>query len=318
MLDLAQIEFVGRGLKRPECVLCTADGSLHVSNWDGGISRIDRDGGVEHLLAQDAPFALKPNGICLLPGRSYLLAHLGDDRGGVFRLDPDGRLTPFVTEVGGQPLPPTNYVHLDAAGRIWITVSTRLMPRARGYRPSVADGFILLVENDTAVIVADGLGYTNECVVDPGGEYLYVNETFARRLSRFRIGADNRLGKRETVAEFGAGSFPDGLVFDADGGIWITSIISNRLLRVTADGACETWLEDVDREQLESIEAAFIGESLGRPHLDQVHSRKLRNISSMAFGGDDLREAYFGCLLGERIARLRMPVAGQPPAHWEF
>jgi hypothetical protein len=192
------------------------------------------------------------------------------------------------------------------------------MPRARGYRASVADGFIVLLQGDKARIVADGLGYTNECVVDPAGEYLYVNETFARRMSRFAIGRDHRLGKRETVAQFGPGTFPDGLVFDAEGDIWITSIISNRLIRIGADGEQQTWLEDVDPAQLERIESAYCAEQLGRPHLDKVYGRKLRNISSMAFGGDGMRDALLGCLLGDRVARLRMPVAGHPPAHWNF
>lgn len=39
------------------------------------------------------------------------------------------------------PLPPTNYVHLDAQGRVWITVSTRTTPRSDAYRPDIADGF---------------------------------------------------------------------------------------------------------------------------------------------------------------------------------
>ena len=50
-----------------------------------------------------------------------------------------------------------------------------------------------------ARIVADGLGYTNEAVLDARGEWLYVNETFARRTTRFRIGADASLAAPETV-----------------------------------------------------------------------------------------------------------------------
>ena len=318
MLGLEQLSFVGSGLRRPECVLCTADGVLHSSNWDGGISRIGSGGRVQHLLARNAPIQVKPNGICLLPDQSYLLAHLGDDAGGVYRLDNNGELSACVTEINGEALPPTNYVHRDQLGRIWITVSTRLSPRALGYRASVADGFVILLDQGKARIVADGLGYTNECLVDPAGEFLYVNETFARRLSRFAIGRDHRLGKRETVTRFDAGTFPDGLVFDAEGGIWITSIISNRVIRVLANGTREIWLEDVDQKRLEEIEAAFQDDKLGRPHLDQVHSKLLGNISSMAFGGDDLRDAYLGCLLGDRIAKLRLPVSGFPPPHWNY
>jgi hypothetical protein len=57
---------------------------------------------------------------------------------------------------------------------------------------------------------------------------------------------------------------------------------------------------------------------MGRPHLDQVVSRRLRNISSLAFGGADLRTGYLGCLLGDSIATFRSPVAGFPPAHWTW
>ncbi len=317
---LRDIDFIGHGLKRPECVLCTADGSTHVANWDGGISRIYPDGRVEHLLANPdtAPLAVQPNGICLLADTSYLLAHLGASTGGVYRLDKDGQLTPFLTEVNGQPLPPSNYIHLDAKGRLWITVSTRLIPRAQGYKASVADGFIILLHEGKARIVADQLGYTNECVVDPAGEYLYVNETFGRRMSRFRIGADHTLGARETVTHFGAGSWPDGLVFDVNGDLWVTSIISNRIIKVTPQGEQHIYLQDVELGRLSEIEAAYLSENLGRAHLDNVHSKRLQNISSLAFGGADLQLGYLGCLLGDKIATLRMPVAGHAPVHWWF
>ena len=319
-ISLQDIDFIGSNLKRPECVLCTADGIVHVANWDGGISRIHPDGRVEHLLADTitAPLQIKPNGICLLEDGSYLLAHLGDTDGGVYKLDKIGQLTPFLTDINGQPLPPSNYVHLDAVGRIWITVSTRLIPRAEGYKASVADGFIILVHEGKARIVADKLGYTNECVVDPAGEYLYVNETFGRRMSRFRIGTDGTLGERETVTQFGAGSWPDGLVFDIEGNIWVTSIISNRLIKVMPDGKQEIYLQDAEIGRLNEIEAAYLMENLGRPHLDNVHSERLQNISSLAFGGTDLRDGYLGCLLGDQIAKMRMPVAGYAPVHWEF
>jgi hypothetical protein len=57
---------------------------------------------------------------------------------------------------------------------------------------------------------------------------------------------------------------------------------------------------------------------MGRPHLDDVKSQKLKNISSFAFGGDDLRTGYMGCLLNNSIYRVPMPVRGIPPVHWEF
>ena len=51
-----------------------------------------------------------------------------------------------------------------------------------------ADGSIGLADARGARIVADGLAFTNECHLSPGGDWLYVNETYGPRLTRFRVG----------------------------------------------------------------------------------------------------------------------------------
>ena len=314
--DLDQMSFIGRGLSRPECVLATRAGVLCVSDWGGGVTRIAPDGAQTRILARNIA-GLRPNGIALRRDGSFLLAHLGAADGGVYSLSRDGAAAPLLTELDGRPLPPTNFVLDDHEGRVWITVSTRLQPRHLGYRPDAADGFIVLLDRRGARLAADRLGYTNEVALHPSGDWLYVNETFARRLSRFQLAADGSLSGRETVTEFGAGTFPDGLCFDAEGGAWITSIVSNRVIRVAPDGSQEVVLEDSDPDHLAWVERAYQDGTMARPHLDDVKSRRLRNISSLAFGGPDLRTGYLGCLLGDSVASLPLPVAGHPPAHWE-
>ena len=315
-LSLEDLTFVGQGLKRPECVLCTSDGSIFAADWEGGVTRIAPDGSQTRFLAEAEDW-VRPNGVALRRDGSFLLAHLGDDSGGVFSLDRSGALRPVLTEVEGVTLPPTNYVLEDDQGRLWITVSTRLRPRIRGCRADVADGFIVLLDQGRARIVADGLGYTNEVQFDAEGRHLYVNETFGRRLSRFHVAPDGTLSDYEVVAEFGPGSFPDGLAFDAEGAIWIVSIVSNRVIRVRPDGRQEVVLEDSDAAHLDWVETAYAAGELTRPHLDRIESRRLRNISSLAFGGPDLKTVYLGCLLGDSLARFRAPVAGRPPLHWD-
>jgi sugar lactone lactonase YvrE len=316
---LPALGHIGAGLTRPECVLTTRAGDIYTSDWRGGVAHIRPDGS-QTLYRADAIDGqpLKPNGIALNADGSFLLAQLGAGDGGVYRLTRDGELTPFLRTVDGLDLPPTNFVVADAAGRTWITVSTRRTPRALGYRKDCDDGFIVLVDGKGARIVADGLGYTNECAVHPSGLWLYVNETFTRRLSRFPLRADGSLGAKEVVTEFGRGTFPDGLVFDAEGGAWIVSIVSNRVIRVLPDGTQQTFLQDADDNHLAWVEAAYQASDMGRPHLDQVKSQRLKNISSIAFGGSDLRQGYLGCLLGDHVTTLHMPVAGQPPVHWEY
>jgi hypothetical protein len=215
-------------------------------------------------------------------------------------------------------LPPTNFVVEDHAGRFWITVSTRLNPRARGYRRSCDDGFIVRVDSRGAAIVADGLGYTNEVAVHPSGQWLYVNETFARRLSRFALRADGSLGAKEVLTTFGPGTFPDGLAFDEEGHVWVVSIVSNRLIRVAPDGAQTLWLEDAEPAHLALVEAAFDAGTMGREHLLPAPGRSLKNISSIAFAGADRRTAVLGSLQGDTLHTLRLPVAGVAPTHWHF
>ena len=312
---------VGTGLQRPECVLCFESGDLVVSNGDGGVTRIRPDGSQSHILG-DAQRRIAVNGIAVTARGEFLLADLALDGGGVWRLRRDGALAPFLLEVDGVTLPPTNFVGVDAKGRVWVTVSTRLAPRDRAFRGDVADGFIVLAEMDAdgmagaARVVAEGLGYTNEAIVDPSGDWLVVNETFARRTSRYRIAADGTLGARETVAEYGAGVFPDGLAFDVEGGIWLTSVVSNRLIRAAPDGAQTVVFEDCDAAALARIEDIFQRGELSREHLATVASARAGSISSIAFGGADRRTACLGNLLDDRIYTFRSPVAGAEPPHW--
>ena len=317
-VSLTDLRFFGAGLRRPECVLATARGEVYTGDWRGGVALTGPDGDQSLFVAKlSCGRKLRPNGIALRADGSFLLADLGDEIGGVFRMDRTGNVEPLVEEVDGVTLPPSNFVVEDGK-RLWLTISTRHRPRALAYRSDVADGFIVVMDERGARIVADGLGYTNEAVPSPDGEWLYVNETFARRLTRFRIGRDGSLSARETVTSFGHGTFPDGLTFDAEGGVWITSIVSNRVIRIASDGSQTLMLEDADLAHLEWVEHAFLDGKMGRPHLDHAGGRVLKNISSLAFGGADLRTAYLGCLLGDRIASFRSSVAGHPPRHWTY
>ena len=318
MIQLDSIGRRGSDLNRPECVLSTSNGRLYTADWRGGVGIIEPNGEQWYLLPTNSSLDLKPNGICLMPDRSLLVAHLGAEDGGVYRIDENGDTTPFCLEADGEALPPSNYVHLDAKGRVWVTVSTRKTPRSEGYKPDVADGFVVLIDDRGARIVADSLGYTNECLVDPSGQYLYVNETFARKLVRFSIAQNGDLKNKQTVAEFSAGTFPDGMTFDSAGGIWITSIVSNRVIKITPDGRQEIVVEDCKPEHLTWVEAAFQAGEMGRPHLDNAQSDKLKNVSSLAFGGAGLDTAFLGCLLDDCVYTFKAPVTGYAPAHWHF
>ncbi len=319
-LSLDDVSFVGSRLARPECVLCTRAGDVFAADRRGAIAHIEPGG--EQRLYGGATFDLSvplfPNGIALDRDGSFLVTHLQDGDGGLFRLYRDGRVVPVLREVDGVRLHVSNFVLLDAQRRIWITISTRLCPRIDAFRPGVADGYVVLIDGRGARIVADGLAFANECRIDPAGRWFYVNETCAPRLTRYRVAENGDLSGRETVTTFGPGEFPDGMAFDVEGGLWITSIVSNRLIRVGTDGLPVTLLEDSDPALVADVDAAFRAGLLDRTLLERNSAKKLAHLSSIAFAGPELDRACFGVILGDSLPTITMPVRGVPPVHWDW
>jgi sugar lactone lactonase YvrE len=302
------LESIGVDLHRPECVIPDGPHNVMVSDWRGGVTRIASDGSQETWLARDPGFDLRPNGIALMRDGSFLLANLGDT-GGVWRLHRNGGVEPFLVEIDGRPLPPANFVFADRWDRVWISVSTRHVPRHAAWRADVADGFVVLVDARGARVVAGELQYTNEVRTDPTGAWLYVVETFGRRLTRFRIGEDGRLHDRATVVTLGQGCFPDGFAFDEAGDIWITSLISNRVLRIR-EARVETIIEDLNPAFIAEVEEAFAGKTMRREHLGPVPGTRLQQVTSVAFGGPDRRTVYLGSLHSPCLYRFGAEVAG--------
>ena len=306
-VSVSELEPVGRDLHRPECVIANPEGDVWVPDWRGGVTKLEADGSQVTWLATSTQ-DIRPNGIAMLPDGSFLLANLGVG-GGVWRLHRNGHLVPFVTYIDGTPLPPANFVTVDRFGRTWISVSTRQVPRQRAWRPDIADGFVVLADDRGARVVADGLHYTNEVRPDPSGTWLYVVETFGKRLVRFRLADDGGLSARETVVTLGYGCFPDGFAFDAAGGIWITSLVSNRLIRICG-GTAETVLEDVNHEFVDAVERAFAAGEMRQDHLGVIPGTTLQQLTSVAFGGPDGRTVFLGSLHARCVYRFRAAVAG--------
>ena len=64
-------------------------------------------------------------------------------------------------------------------------------------------------------------------------------------LARAEAAVGDRVA-RQTPRHRLVGVIPDGFEFDAEGGIWCASVMSNRLVRVDADGTQQVLLEDCD------------------------------------------------------------------------
>jgi len=315
-IPLRSIAAFGHGLNRPECVLPTPKGDVYVPDWRGGVAVVRADGSTQSWLVRNLDFELKPNGIGFLPDGRFLIANLGEE-GGIWTLDVNGISVPFLTRLEGRPLPPANFVHVDEEERVWITVSTRQVPRQAAWRAGIRDGFLVLVDRKGARIVADGLHYTNEARTDPAGRYVYVVETFGRRLVRYPIERDG-LGTAELVAQLGHGDWPDGFVFDEEGGIWITSLISNRILRLDRSGRLHTMIAEANDTFIGDAEDAYIQDRMERRHLAAIPGTRFQHLTSIGFGGPDRRTGYLGSLHADCLYRFDAPVRGVAQAYWAF
>ena len=302
---------VGAELQRPECVLAHSSGRLFVSDRRGGVTTLWPDGR-QQLSGHSS---LLPNGIALQRDGSFLVANLGPD-GGVWRIAPDGKTTAWMNDVEGRAIDRVNFVSNDASGRVWACISAT--DGSDKYPLRSASGSIVLRDAAGTRVVADGLHYTNECRVSADGRFMYVNETFGRRLSRFRIADSGELKDRETIATFADGDFPDGLTLDAEGGAWVVCVGSNRVYRIASDGEKQTIIDDAVTATAAELEAAFEAGTLDRTQLSAARGHRLSNVTSLAFGGPDLRTAYMGCLAGDSLVSFRSPVAGLAPAHWHW
>ena len=97
----------------------------------------------------------------------------------------------------------------------------------------------------------------------------------------------------------------------------MTSIVSNKLIHIDKNGKKKIILDDSNEKHISYVEKAYQKGILERKHLDNIVSTKLKNISSIAFGGSDLKNIYLGCLLGKRIATFKSKIRGLEPSHWK-
>lgn len=327
-VDRSQIQFVGHDLERPECILAERDGILWSADARGGVVRIAPDGS-QQLIVQStvstsgsSSFENRyvqtegslPNGLAFDADGNFLIANFGTDS--LELMGRDGKTRVLVDSIDGKPVGKANFVTRDTKGRLWLTVTTRMVPWTRHVEEMTYDGYIALIDDRGARIVADGLCGTNELRFDPEENFLYVAETTARRISRFEVRGDGSLSDRETYGPANVGGFCDGIAFDSFGNLWSTLIMADRLIAVTPNGDLLTLLDDGDPDGTAALDKAW-EEGRVTPEIMAGASGALAPwMASLTFGGPDLKTVYLGSLRGTRIPYFRSPVAGQPLIYW--
>lgn len=171
--------------------------------------------------------------VCTVPGGSMLGLAL-DGAGAVYacdvgngcvqRLGPDGEIRQYGAAIGYP-----NFPVFDANGRLWVSDS--------GEWGEATGGIVRIHRDGTTVRMADGLHFANGLAIH--GDWLYVVESTWPRIARMPLSG----GAPEPVVVL-ARVVPDGLAFDAEGGLWIGCWQPNRVYRLTPDGTLDVIVDD--------------------------------------------------------------------------
>jgi gluconolactonase len=327
-IDKNAIQYVGRELQRPECILAEPDGTLWVADARGGVACISN--GRQEIITQrrsghfqdagsEATRYLEgtlPNGLAFARNGDLLISNFGTDCLEI--MSRDGASTVLADSIEGEPIGKVNFVLRDSQDRIWITVSTRIRNWMHALRTDLADGYIARYENGTFRIVADGFRFTNEIRFDANEQFLYVVETTGGCITRLRIDERGNARERETFgpSSLGKGAWPDGIAFDSCGNLWGTLVYSDKLFVLTPKGDLRILLDEGDPHKVDALEHAFFENNVTEDVLFATGQGIAPWMASVTFGGPDLQTVYIGSLKGTRIPYFRAPVPGLPMVHW--
>jgi gluconolactonase len=309
-IEVTGLHPVGRGVDRPEHVVVAGDGRVFASDKASAVAELIDENTVRRIGRAGG----EPNGIAIDRNGHILIANFG--LGVLQNLDPvTGAITTILSgQHDGRPLRWLNFVLVDSVGALWCSVSTMADDLIDTIARGTADGFIFRVAPDrqSAQVVADAVSFPNCMALDRDEDYLYVVRTVAADVVRFAIRGET-LGPPERFGpplggrrpdEFGPdhGRFladpqvscrwamADGCAFDADGNLWVTLVLANRIVAISPDGQAQTVLDDP------------VGELLSGP-------------TSIAWGGQDMRDVYIGSIATPYVLKGRSSVPGLPMVH---
>ncbi len=171
--------------------------------------------------------------VCTVPDGSMLgLALDGEGaayvcdvgNGCVQRITADGHVSQYGGEIGYP-----NFPVFDGDGRLWVSDS--------GDWGRASGGIVRIDPDGATQRVLDGLHFANGLALHGG--WLYVVESTWPRVIRVPLSG----GVPEPVVVFDR-AVPDGLAFDAEGGLWIGCWQPNRVYRLDPDGTLDVVVDD--------------------------------------------------------------------------
>jgi sugar lactone lactonase YvrE len=275
------------------------DGALYASDfYRHRVLRWDGDGPPEPVCEISA----QSSGLGWTPEGDLLVVSMIDRR--LLRLR-GGELTE-VADLSEHASWHCNDMVVDDAGRAYIGN----FGWDEATDPVIKTTALQRVDPDGSVtVVAEDLACPNGMAISPDGATLYVNETFAARVTAFDRAPDGSLSNRRVWASFSDQPFqtvpealeagvllPDGMALDAEGAIWLADCRGSGATRVAPGGEV---LDHVSTGEHATFAVALGGDD----------RRTLFLCTTFPYGAGDPSRQHEGTM---RRRRVDVPGAGRP------
>jgi xylono-1,5-lactonase len=244
-------------------------------------------------------FRRSPNGTIetLIPGRKSVGGIALNEGGGLLvsgatlaRWDEkSGQLIDLFAQWEGKPLFGMNDLTIDDQGSIWGgTFGVDI--NKFDFKSTPAPGSLFRIDPPGKITkLWEGIEVTNGLGFSPDRKLLYHSDSTTKAVWVHDVRPDRTVGDRRVFARLPEG-MPDGLTVDAEGGVWAAMVAgSGEIVRFKSDGT-----------------------------LDQRIKVPAKTVTSLAFGGPDMRDLYVVTANNDNrdlkgtVFRTRSEIAGLP------
>lgn len=277
LYPLSEVKTFVTALDHPEGIAVGRDGKLYAGGEAGQIYRIACDGKTTEIIANTGGSCL---GITLDREENIYVCDKGNRQ--VVKVTQRGDIGIVAECVGSRKLICPNFSAFDSHGNLYFSDSGAWKE---------CNGIIYRAFPDGRVetFAYGPFHFANGIALDARERFLYVVESNLDRVVRLQINADGSSGAPEVFVD-GLARIPDGLAFDANGNLYVTTYGSNAIYRVSPDGYAELLCED--------DECAVLCQA-----------------TNCAFGGPDFDQLFVSNLGASHIAKLDLRAKGHPLWH---